>query len=164
MENHNLGKIKEIAQEFFIKTGLDIEAIEVKSPQDSTLPIKLKMEEPQILIGEGGQTLTEIQRLLKLILQKQTTIEPPFYIDLDINDYKRKKTEYLREVARTAADEAALTGKEQRLPAMSAYDRRIIHMELASRTDIATDSLGQEPERMIVVKIRQSPPENTSII
>lgn len=157
MQN-NLGKIKEITQEFFTKTGLTIEAVEVKSPQDSTIPINLKMEEPQILIGEGGQTLTEIQRLLKIILHKKITLESPFYLDLDINDYKKKKTNYLKEVAKAAADEVALTGKETLLPAMSAYDRRVIHMELASRADIATDSIGQEPERKVLIKIRQSPP------
>lgn len=150
----NLQKIKEVTQEFFAKTGLGIEAIEVKEAADSTIPIRLKTDEPQILIGEGGQTLTELQKLLKLVIKKQAVLDAPFYVDLDINDYKKKKAEYLKEVARSIADEVSLTKKEKLLPAMPAYDRRIIHVELASRTDIITESVGQEPVRGVIIKVR----------
>ena len=78
--------------------------------------------------------------------------EGPFYIDLDINDYKKKKIEYLKETARAVADEVALTKKEKYLPSMPPYERRIIHMELASRSDVTTESIGQEPERKIVIR------------
>lgn len=151
MTQANLNKIKEIAQEFFQKMGLEIE-VEVKSLQDLTIPINLKMAEPQILIGERGQTLAEIQRLLKAILRKKIAVEEPFYINLDINEYKKKKTEYLKEMARTAADEAVLTKKEKILAPMPAFERRIIHLELASRGDVTTESIGQEPERKVVIR------------
>lgn len=147
----NLEKIKEVVQVFFKKTGLEVE-IEVENFKDSTLPINLKMEEPQILIGERGQTLAEIQHLLKAILKKQITSEAPFYINLDINDYKKKKIEYLKEMARTVADEVSLNKREKHLPSMPSYERRIIHLELASRSDIVTESIGQEPERKIVIR------------
>lgn len=154
MDQINIEKIKETAREFFEKTGLVIEAIEIKSPDNLTIPINLKMEEPQILIGEGGQTLAELQRLLKLVIKKRVVIDAPFYVDLDINDYKKKKVEYLKEMAISAADEVSLTKKEKTLSAMSAYDRRIIHMELASRGDITTESVGEEPERKVAIKCR----------
>ncbi len=152
MTQANLEKIKEITREFFEKTGLDIEAVEIKNPQDSTVPIDLKMEEPQILIGEQGQTLSEVQRLLKTILLRKIALESPFYIDLDVNDYKKKKKEYLKEMARSTADEVSLSKKEKMLPAMPGYERRIIHLELASRSDVTTESMGQEPERSVVIR------------
>ncbi len=148
-----LKKIEEVTKEFFQKTGLDVQ-VQIKSPQDSTLPIALTMEEPQVLIGERGQTLIELQRLLKIILRRQVSQESPFYVDVDINDYKKKKSEYLREMARTTADEVALTKKEKYLPVMAAYERRIIHVELASRIDVVTESDGQEPERRVMIKSR----------
>ena len=147
----NLEKIRQVTEEFFKKTGFELE-IEIKPPQDSTVSINLKMEDPQILIGQSGQTLAEIQRLLKVILKKKIENEEPFYIDLDINDYKKKKAEYLRETARTLADEVALTKKEKILPSMPAHERRIIHLELASRNDVITESIGQEPERRVVIR------------
>ena len=108
------------------------------------------MEEPQILIGERGQTLAEIQHLLKAILRRK--IAEQFYINVDINDYKKKKTEYLKEMARSVADEVALSKKERIMGPMPAYERRIIHLELAEREDIVSESIGQEPERRIVIK------------
>lgn len=149
MEPENFEKIKEIAKKFFKKTSFEVE-IEFLPPEDLTLPINLKTEEPQILIGEGGQTLIEIQHLLKAILKRQ--IKEPFYIDLDINNYKKKKTEYLKELARNIADEVALTKKEKILSPMPAYERRIIHLELTGRADVATESIGKEPERMVVIR------------
>ena len=147
----NLEKIKQVTEEFFKKTNFELE-IEIKPPQDSTVFINLKMEDPQILIGQSGQTLAEIQRLLKVILKKKIETEEPFYIDLDINNYKKKKAEYLRETARALADEVALTKKEKILSPMPAHERRIIHLELASRKDVTTESIGQEPERRVVIR------------
>lgn len=155
MDAVDIGKIKEAVREFFDKTGLLVEQVEVKNPQDSTIPINLKAEEPQILIGEGGQTLLDLQRLLRLIIKKKVSLsDAPFYVDLDVNDYKKKKAEYLKEMARSTADEVFLTKKEIILPIMSAYDRRVIHVELASRTDVVAESTGQEPERKIIIKTR----------
>jgi len=141
-------KIKETVKEFFEKTTFEVE-IEFQSPQDQTLPINIKIDEPQILIGEGGQTLVEIQHLLKAILKRK--ISDSFFIDLDINGYKKKKIEYLKELARSLADEVGITKKEKILSPMPAYERRIIHLELAGRSDVTTESIGQEPERRIVI-------------
>jgi len=148
---NDIEKIKKITKEFFQKTTFDVE-IEILPKKEETLPINLKAEDPQILIGERGQTLNEIQHLLKLILRRK--IEEPFYIDLDINDYKKKKIEYLKDLARSLADEVSLTKNEKELSPMSAYERRIIHLELAERTDITTESIGQEPERRVVIRPR----------
>jgi len=55
-------------------------------------------------------------------------------------------------MARGLADEVVLTKKEKILPAMPAYERRIIHLELASRSDVTTESIGKEPDRQIVIR------------
>jgi len=48
----------------------------------------------------------------------------------------------------------ALTKKEKSLAPMPAYERRIIHLELAGRQDVITESIGQEPERRVMIKLR----------
>ena len=149
ISQESLEKIKKITEEFFKKATFEVE-IEILPQKDQTIPINIKSEEPQILIGEGGKTLLEIQHLLKAISKRK--IEGNFYIDLDINNYKKKKIEYLKELARSVADEVALTKKEKKLALMPDYERRIIHLELAGRPDVTTESTGQEPERSIVVK------------
>jgi len=149
LSQNNLTKIKETVKDFFKKMTFEVE-IEFSPQEDQTFPINLKTSEPQILIGERGQTLAEIQHLLKAILKRK--IKEPFFIDLDISDYKKKKIEYLKEMAKSAADEVSLSKKEKWLPPMPAYERRIIHLELASRSDVTTESIGQEPERKVIVR------------
>jgi len=149
MSQDNLKEIKKIVEDFFEKTSFEVEA-DVLPLRESTIPIKIKTEEPKILIGQNGQTLAEIQHLLKAILRRR--ISEQFYIDIDVNGYKEKKIEYLRDMAVSLADEAALTKKEKILPSMPAYERRIIHLELAGRNDITTESIGEEPERRIVIR------------
>ncbi len=151
MTQSNPEKIKKIIDEFFKKMGFEVE-VEIKVPQDLTIPIDLKVKDPQVLIGKNGETLLEIQRLLKVILKRKIAPEKTFYIDLDINNYKKKKIEYLKETARAAADEVSLSKKEKILASMPAYERRIIHLELKERDDIVTESIGQEPERSVVIK------------
>ena len=151
MNQQNLETIKKTVEEFFQKITFEVE-IDLLPEKEETVPINLKMDEPQILIGEGGQTLNEIQHLLKAILRKK--ISEPFYINLDINDYKKKKTEYLRELARSLADEVSLTKKEKTLAPMPAYERRIIHLELSNQSDVFSESTDEEPNRKIIIKPR----------
>jgi spoIIIJ-associated protein len=148
---NNLEKIKKEIEEFFDKMTFEIE-VKNLSQADKTLSAALKTEEPQILIGEGGETLFEIQHLLKIIIKRKFSSEEPFFLDLDVNDYKKKKNAYLKEMARSSAEEVLFSKKEKILPPMSAYERRIVHMELAENPNVTTESLGQEPERKIVIK------------
>lgn len=144
-----LEKIKKIAEEFFEKMTFEIK-IDSISQTKETVSINLKTSDPQILIGERGQTLIDIQKILKAILKRK--IEEPFFIDLDIEDYKKKKIRALKELAKSTADEVVLTKKEKILAPMSAYERRIIHLELAERADVTSASIGQEPERRVVIR------------
>ena len=151
LERSDVEKIKKTAKEFFDKTTFAVE-VEASLGEEGTVFVGVKTDEPQILIGEGGQTLLETQHLLKLILKRK--IAEPFFLDLDINEYKKKKTDYLKETASSVADEVVLSKKEKVLNPMPAYERRIVHMELANRTDVTTESIGEEPERRIVVRPR----------
>ena len=77
-----------------------------------------------------------------------------FYFNLDINDYKKKKVEYLKDLAKDLADQVSLNKEEKVLLPMSSYERRIIHAELSKRTDVLTESQGDSFDRHIVIKPR----------
>ncbi|MBZ9571748.1 hypothetical protein KJA15_00180 [Patescibacteria group bacterium] len=149
LSQSNIETIKKITEDFFKKTTIDVE-IEFLPQRGEALPISLKTEKPQILIGEHGLTLLEIQHLLKVILKRK--IKENFYIDLDVADYKKKKIEYLKELAKSVADEVSLTKKEKILSPMPAYERRIIHLELAERKDVTSESIGRGLERRVVIR------------
>jgi spoIIIJ-associated protein len=144
-----INKAKEIIEEFFSKTTLDL-SIEVSSDEDDTLSARIKSEEPQLLIGDNGQNLIEIQHLLRMVLKKKT--EGLSRINLDVNDYKKQKADRLREMARNAANEVFLTRQEKVLAPMASYERRIVHLELANRSDVSSESMGDGSERRVVIK------------
>ena len=151
MEEKDIKKAEKIIKEFFKKIGIE-EEILITPPQKGgkTFFVKIEISEPKVLIGEQGKTLSSLQHLLKVILRRQ--IPEEFYIDIDINRYKEKKIRYLKELARSVANEVSLSKKEKILDPMPAYERRIIHLELAERSDVTTESIGKEPYRRVVIK------------
>jgi len=151
-QKNDIKKIKKIAQEFIRKIAPEAN-VDVLEQKDGTVFVDAKVDDPQTLIGPGSETLLAIQHLLRVIVRKtgQGT-DKPYYIDLDINDCKKKKKEYLRELAVTTANEVALAKREVSLAPMSAYERRVIHMELKERADVATESRGFGAERKVVVR------------
>jgi spoIIIJ-associated protein len=141
-------KIKEKVRKFF--SFLDVDSpIKFEEINSDTIKISFWVEEAPFFIGERGETLVETQNLIKKILAKETGRH--LFIDLDINNYKEKKAKYLEDLARTAADQAALTKKPQALKPMWAWERRIIHSALAERQDVYSQSSGRGHQRHIVI-------------
>ena len=149
ISKESLQIIEQEAREFFQKAGISGD-IQVKSEDESTALIETTLEEPQLFIGEKGQTLFEIQHLLKAIIRRK--IPEQIYVSLDINEYKKNKEHYIRDLAKNSADDVALLKKERELPPMPAAERRIVHVELADRDDVTSESTGEGTDRKVVIK------------
>jgi len=164
-DQEQLKKIEELVREFFEKMTLSVSNLSLSSSSANKgsqeledvgeenrdiINLDIKVEEPQILIGQGGQTLFEIQRLLRNVISKN--LGKVFYLNLDINDYKKQKIDYLKDLVKDLADEVALNKKEKVLSPMSSYERRVVHAELSQRTDVTTESQGDGIDRHIVIK------------
>jgi len=163
-----LKEIKSIIESLLQKMTLNNFSVHVKEPSAFAMPldkdplfsekegdaldtvdIVLTLDEPQIMIGQGGQTLLNLQYLLRILVVKK--IKKPLRLRLDVNDYLKKKEEHLKIMAREAATEVAFTKKPKHLPPMSAYERRIIHTELQGRPDVATQSRNEGEQRYVVI-------------
>ncbi len=147
--DENLKKTKGLIEEFFAKMTFLAE-IESQEWEDNLLKIGLSSNEAQVLIGQQGKTLSDIQNILAKILRKQLGQE--IFLDLDINNYKSDKEQRFRDLAQEAADEAVFSRHEKALFPMAAFERRIIHTELAKRQDVTTESVGEGEERKVVVR------------
>ena len=90
-----------------------------------------------------------LDRLVKLMIKK---INEEKQVFVDVNNYRKERENLILELARAAARKAAVSGQEVNLPAMNAYERRLVHLELASRPDIKTESAGEKKERRVVVR------------
>ena len=144
--------IKDIIKEFFLKAGfiVEVEGSCISRDNEDVLEMEVKTSEAQNLIGKQGLVLADIQLLLRKVIKKKTDKE--FYLSLDIDGYKKNKESYLRNVAESVADEVSRTKREKELPYTSSFDRRVVHMELADRKDVVTESIGEGEERRIVIK------------
>lgn len=149
--NEILKTIKTIAQELLEKLQMQ-STVQAQEGEEETAQISIETEDPQILIGEKGQTLLEVQHLVRLMARKKLGEVP--MIVMDINGYRKSRETYLRELATSVADEVALLKTEKELPAMPSQDRRIVHMVISERQDVVSESVGEEPDRRIVIKPR----------
>ncbi|MBZ1356645.1 MAG: KH domain-containing protein [Candidatus Nealsonbacteria bacterium] len=149
MNNEYQEKIREEVNGFFDTATFKADDIDI-SFRENVFMICLKMNDPKILIGEKGQTLSEIQHLLRLLLRKK--MGDDIFIEIDINDYKEKKKRALQDIVKDVADEVVFYKKEKVLPRMNPYERRIVHMALKERNDVQTESIGEGFSRKVVVK------------
>lgn len=74
-------------------------------------------------------------------------------IFVDVNNYRKEREIIISELAKAAARKAVMTKTKVTLPAINAYERRLVHVELAARPDIATESEGEGVERRVTVKL-----------
>ncbi len=147
----NLIKIKNVINDFFTKTGIaDFEIKVIEENSDRSINALVLAREANLCIGEDGKNIGAFEAVLRLILKKQLGEVP--LLRLDINNYRSLKGEALKELAKKAARRARFYKQPVVLEAMSAYDRRIIHTELAAHPDIKTESTGEGIQRRVVVK------------
>lgn len=136
-------------KEFLNKMGYQEAVVEQKEAVGETI-FEVSVSDAKYLIGEKGTNLTALEFLIKMICQKQNFSTAKVFID--INNYRKEKAKLLKEAARLAAQKAVLSGKPVSLPPMSAFDRKVIHVELAVNPNVTTESAGLMPERFVVIK------------
>src|SRR3989344_4185104 len=107
-----------------------------------------------ILINEGEwlkewlpKIVSEFNYLINII-HKKTSEESVF---VDINNYRKERERLIVELAKAAAQKAVTTKQEVKLPAMNAYERRLVHVELSMRPDAKTESIGEGKDRGVVI-------------
>ena len=106
-------------------------------------------EELGALIGRKGERLSALQHLVNLMLSRQMGAWTRVLVDVE--DYRGRRERQLREIAERAARRVVETGKMLQLEPMPALERRWIHLALKGNPDVATQSIGEEPNRRIVV-------------
>lgn len=147
----DMEKIKTEIGDMFERMGFRSEIASVESYQGATNRVTVRMHgSANMLIGERGDNLAALEHLLRKTLAKKYGEEIRF--TLDINDYRMRQLEDLKQDVKVAAKAVRTYKKEVPLRAMSSFERRIVHLLLAEYPDIATESVGREPERRVVIK------------
>lgn len=123
--------------------------------ENNVIKIYLTGSDMGILIGYRGETLDAIQYLLSLVINKNHDMEYKRVI-LDTENYRAKREETLRRLARKVAEKVKRTGRVVKLEPMNPYERRVIHSALQNDLYVNTYSEGQEPFRRVVVDLKKA--------
>ena len=114
----------------------------------------LTPEQISVLVGVDGKVIDAIQYLTNTILNINNDSEEHLSYTVEISGYRARRQEELLLMAEYAAKKVRLTGQEYELTSLSSTERRQIHTMLQDCEDLETYSHGQEPDRRLVVKIR----------
>lgn len=104
------------------------------------------------LIGRRGETLQAIQHLMNALVRHHS--QDRVFVNVDVAGYKQGQIDLLSAHAKAAAAKALATSREQLLRPMNAAERRIVHMALAKIPTVVTESVGNDPNRRVVIKKR----------
>lgn len=118
---------------------------------DQTMRVDVNAgNEGRLLIGVKGAHLSALQHIVRCLLRRHA--HEKIRVVVDVNGYRLRREKNLLDLAQEVARRAHRTGRTVVLEPMTAADRRAIHTALASHKDIATESLGEEPNRRVVVR------------
>jgi len=138
--------------------------IELMGFEDFSVNFEPETRRFSIFINDGNSALKKflpqfvnsLDYLIKVIAQKGSSLlnksEGRAGVFVDINNYRRERENIILELARAAARKSAAEKKEISLPPMNAYERRLIHLELAQRPDLKTESVGEHKNRYVIIK------------
>ena len=153
MEEKNNEIIKETVKELLEKIGFApiVEITETKNKDKENVVCNIEVaEDSHLLIGQYGINLQALQHIARLLVRKKTDDKNRFI--LDVNSYRQQKNDSVAELARKAADEAIQEGRAVIMRPMSAYERRLVHLELSNNSDVSTESIGEGESRKVVIK------------
>ncbi|HEY4475411.1 MAG TPA: R3H domain-containing nucleic acid-binding protein [Candidatus Paceibacterota bacterium] len=109
----------------------------------------------EVFVNEGEwfkkilpSVVSDLNHLAKLISKKAN--DESFFID--VNNYRKERSRIIVELAKAAAKKASIEKEPVKLPVMNAYERRLVHVELAVHPEVKTESEGEGRDRCVVIK------------
>lgn len=145
--NYTKEKIMEITKLMNIEVNLELRR------RDNQIAFKLFSNNNAILIGKNGKNIQALQMIVRQIILAQTG--EYLKINLDVENYRENKNRAIEKLAQEVAEEVALTKTETQLDSMNSYERRIVHSILADNKFVYTESVGEEPDRRVVIKPKE---------
>lgn len=131
------------------KMGISAE-VELEETE-SSIVLKLKSEDIGVIIGRRGETLDSLQYILNLVVNRFKGDYKRIVIDVE--NYRKKREDTLINLANRLAEKVIKYKKSITLEPMSSYERRIIHYALQNNKKIETYSVGNEPNRKVVIRL-----------
>jgi spoIIIJ-associated protein len=139
--------------DFFTKIGFVV-GVEVYSQGGIGQVANIIIDDAGFFIGQKGLTLEAIQHLIRMLVNKQNK-ENPFIFNIDINNYKKNKLESLKILTEQTARRVLIEKAPITLHPMTAFERKIIHTNLQQFSDLTSESIGEEDNRRVIIKLKE---------
>ncbi len=105
-------------------------------------------------LDKEDSLIQSLEHLVNLIYWKQNPeLAKKQKIILDINHYRKRREELIIRLSQTAAQKVIATKKKVELPPMNSYERRLVHLTIKNYPSLTTESVGEEPNRRVVIKL-----------
>ena len=121
--------------------------------REKNIEINIFSNNNSILIGKEGKTLDSLQNIIRQIVFKE--FGDKYRVMVDVENYKEHRATNIERTARKIAREVARTKIEAKLETMNSYERRIVHNTLSNNKYVYTESIGEEPNRYVVIKLKE---------
>ena len=145
----NYYKAKELLEQ--ILKAMHFENVSViGNLEGSIIKLEAKVDENDtgIAIGKGGASLDAIEFIIRKAIDSRSN---NLRVNVDINNYKRRRDDKIVRLARDTAQKVAQSGKSWNLRYMNSYERRLAHEEISKHRNVSSHSEGREPQRYVVV-------------
>lgn len=129
---------------------LEIEGTFSLEEQDDVLGVMMETKDTGIVIGYHGEVLESLQLILSLAIAKK--IGRFVRVSIEVDGYKKNRTEYLHNLAMQTKERALSENKEQVLSSLKSWERRIIHLYLQEDDQVTSESSGEGRERVLIVR------------
>lgn len=121
--------------------------------RENNISITIFSDNNSILIGKNGKNVAALQLLIRQMVNSK--LNSPLGIIIDVGNYKEKRAKNIEYLAKKLAREAYKTKTEVTMDSMNSYERRIVHEALADDKYVYTESVGEEPNRKVVIKLKE---------
>ncbi len=142
--------LKRLIKSLLKDMGFEVE-IEITVNND-TPTYRLYSTNDALLIGKDGKNLKALTTVVNAIMTKEINSNYRFLID--VSDYKERNDRKIESLAKKLAREVKATRVEVKMDSMNSYQRRLVHNILNSNKYVYTESVGEEPNRCVVIKPR----------
>ena len=127
---------------------VDIEKVE----DEESIQLNVTGKDSGIIIGRRGETLDALQYLTSLVVNRKS--ENYKRVTIDIENYRQKREETLVKLAERLAERVIKYRRNVSLEPMNPYERRIIHSTLQNNNYVETYSVGEDPNRKVVITLK----------
>lgn len=142
--------IEKVVEKLF--SQLEIDGTFTLEVKENILDVAVETKDTGIIIGYHGEILESLQLVISLVIAKE--LGRFVRISVEVDGYKKNRTDYLEKLAMQVKERALSENKEQTLVSLKPWERRAVHLFLQDDEEVTTESSGEGRDRVLIIRPR----------